>query len=100
MAEADYRRMQQASTHRDNLIARPFGPSTVTVVIASSTGGPDALNRVLPQLPASLDAAYLLVQHLPAGFTRSLAERLDAGSKIRIREAAAGDEVLPGLALI
>ncbi len=65
------------------------------VVIASSTGGPRALATLLPLLPSPLGAGGMVVQHMPAGFTRSLAARLDATCKLKIREAAPGDDILP-----
>lgn len=70
------------------------------VVIGSSTGGPRALGSVVPGLPNDGRTAYLIVQHMPAGFTHSLAERLDSQSAITVREAAAGDRLEPGLALV
>jgi two-component system chemotaxis response regulator CheB len=68
------------------------------LVIGSSTGGPEALARVLPQLPASLPVPVLLVQHMPPVFTRQFAQRLDRLSPLRVVEAADGSPLLPGTA--
>ena len=70
------------------------------VAIASSTGGPKALQSVLPRLPKELDAPVLLVQHMPKGFTASLAERLNALSKVTVKEACEGDELEKGVVYI
>jgi two-component system chemotaxis response regulator CheB len=70
------------------------------VVIGASTGGPAALQAVVSGLPAAFPAAVVIVQHIPRGFTRSLAERLDARSAIPVREARDGDSVEPGLVLL
>jgi two-component system chemotaxis response regulator CheB len=70
------------------------------VVIATSTGGPPALQAIVPRLPKDLRSAVLVVQHMPVGFTRSLAERLDARSGLRVREAEDGDQVAPGEVLV
>lgn len=71
-------------------------PGSKIVAIASSTGGPKALQEVIPKLPAGLDAPVLIVQHMPKGFTASFAERLNTLSEIAVREAAEGDELLKG----
>ncbi|MDP6452811.1 MAG: chemotaxis response regulator protein-glutamate methylesterase [SAR202 cluster bacterium] len=70
------------------------------VVIGSSTGGPRALSEVVPRLPADLPAAVLIVQHMPKGFTKSMADRLDATSEISVSEAKEGDLVTSGHALV
>ena len=57
------------------------------VVIGTSTGGPKALKEVISSIPPDVKAAFLVVQHMPPGFTKSLAERLDYISKVRVKEA-------------
>ncbi len=63
------------------------------IALACSTGGPKALQQVIPYLPKDLNAPMVLVQHMPMGFTRSMAERLNEISKVTVKEAE-GDEVL------
>src|SRR3954463_13298520 len=70
------------------------------VFIASSTGGPAALARLVPQLPGRLGAGTVIVQHMPAGFTTSLAARLDQASELEVVEASAGDLLAPDKALL
>ncbi|WXL24491.1 chemotaxis response regulator protein-glutamate methylesterase [Ectopseudomonas mendocina] len=70
------------------------------VAIGTSTGGPVALQRVLTQLPASFPAPIVLIQHMPAAFTKAFAERLDKLCRISVKEAEDGDVVRPGLALL
>ena len=70
------------------------------VVIGASTGGPPALQQIIPALPAGLDLAILVVQHMPVGFTRSLAERLAARSRLPVQEAEEGEMVRPGRVFI
>ena len=71
-----------------------------SILIGCSTGGPVALREVIPQLPADLPLPVLVVQHMPAHYTNSLAERLNETSKLRVLEAADGMLVEPGRVLI
>lgn len=66
------------------------------VIIASSTGGPKALHKVIPKLPKRLDAPVVIVQHMPKGFTASLAERLNDTSVIKVSEAVNGEVLEKG----
>ncbi len=70
------------------------------VAIGTSTGGPVALQRVLTQLPGNFPAPIVLVQHMPAAFTKAFAERLDKLCRISVKEAEDGDMLRPGLALL
>jgi two-component system chemotaxis response regulator CheB len=70
------------------------------VVLGISTGGPDALSKLLPRLPADLPVPLLVVQHMPPIFTRSLADDLNARSALRVVEAVDGQAAEPGLVLI
>ncbi|MBR6626912.1 MAG: chemotaxis-specific protein-glutamate methyltransferase CheB [Lachnospiraceae bacterium] len=75
-------------------------PGKKVVAIASSTGGPKSLQTLISGLPATLDAPVLVVQHMPKGFTASLAERLDANCKIKVVEAQDGQELSEGCVYI
>lgn len=66
------------------------------VIIASSTGGPKALHQVIPKLSKRLDAPVVIVQHMPKGFTATLAERLNDTSDITVSEAVEGDVLEKG----
>ncbi len=63
------------------------------VVIGASTGGPKALYKVITALPADLGVPVLVVQHMPTGFTKAFAERLNLNSKLKVVEAGEGDSV-------
>jgi two-component system chemotaxis response regulator CheB len=65
------------------------------LVIATSTGGPRALAELVPALPSPLGAGGMIVQHMPAGFTASLAQRLDRSSKLTVVEAGGGEVLRP-----
>ena len=83
----------------DGLAARRSATGTV-VVIACSTGGPRALGALVPALPAPLGAGGILIQHMPQGFTASLAARLDARTALSVREARPGDVLDPSALLV
>jgi two-component system chemotaxis response regulator CheB len=81
-------------------VARPPAVRPEIVLIGVSTGGPAALARLLPLLPLDLGVPIAVVQHMPAIFTQSLAESLSSKCSLRVREAAEGDKLEPGLVLI
>ncbi len=70
------------------------------IAIGTSTGGPRALQSVIPLLPKDLPCGVVIVQHMPAGFTKSLADRLDSISEISVKEAEDGDVIRPAQAFI
>jgi len=70
------------------------------VLIGTSTGGPRALQEVITKLPKNMQAPVLIVQHMPAGFTKSLAERLNQLAEIEVKEAENGDIIRNGHAYI
>lgn len=92
---------------REEIRGRPSGLSSLlhpggadVVVVGASTGGPPALQTLIPALPADLRAGVVVVQHIPAGFTGPLAGRLNAASALSVREAVQGDRVRPGEVLV
>ena len=76
------------------------GAEAEVVAIGTSTGGPPALTTIIPRLPVGFSSAILVVQHMPVGFTRSLAERLNARSRVPVREAADGERLERGVVLV
>ncbi len=87
-----------AEAHSSPTRRPPTGvsPSDKLVVLGTSTGGPKALQTVVTGLPKSLPCGVLIVQHMPPGFTKSLAERLDEISQISVKEAENHDIIKPG----
>jgi two-component system chemotaxis response regulator CheB len=90
---------QQAAGKSEKQV-RPYRKTTPVILIGSSTGGPGALNEIIPALSANLTSPVLIVQHMPSGFTRSLAERLNNISPLKVKEAEPGDELLVGQVLL
>lgn len=87
------------------VVLRPARPAAgfqhvTAVTIGVSTGGPQALARLMPDILADFPVPILIVQHMPPLFTRLLADRLNNGSRIRVREAGPGMLVEPGVAYI
>ena len=85
--------------HKKDKITPNYGMEKI-VVIASSTGGPKALAKVIPKLDAHIDAPIVLVQHMPEGFTSSLAARLDEISHVKVVEAVDGEPLSKGTVYI
>jgi two-component system chemotaxis response regulator CheB len=81
-------------------VASRVSRAAKTVVIACSTGGPRALGELLPKLPARVGTGTLIVQHMPPGFTGSLADRLDRASQLTVKEAVGGERLEAGTALL
>jgi two-component system chemotaxis response regulator CheB len=78
----------------------PRSPRVEVVAIGTSTGGPPALGVIIPRLPANFPSAVVVVQHMPPGFTKPLADRLNAQSKLSVSEAREDDLVYPGRVLV
>ncbi|HDP80343.1 MAG TPA: chemotaxis protein CheB, partial [Spirochaetes bacterium] len=74
--------------------------SVRVVAIGTSTGGPSALIQVFSKFPDKFPSPVLVVQHMPEGFTSAFAQRLDANSALKVKEASDGDRVLPGCGYI
>ena len=81
------------------LIRNPLTSSEKLIIIGASTGGTEAIKEFLMQMPSDCPG-ILITQHMPEGFTRSFAKRLDSLCKITVREAEGGERVLPGHAFI
>lgn len=77
-----------------------YGSARSAVAIAASTGGPRALTEIVPQLPEGLPSAILIVQHMPATFTKAFSERLASLSTVPVKEAEDGELVRAGCVYI
>jgi two-component system, chemotaxis family, protein-glutamate methylesterase/glutaminase len=86
-----------------SLIAAPAGSADVPhrlVLIGASTGGPTAVQRVLTTISAEQPLMFAVSQHMPAGFTRAFAERLNKFCDLEVKEACTGDKMAPGRVLV
>lgn len=86
--------------HSPKMVSEPSRRPSRIIAMGVSTGGPQALQYLLPQFPADFPAAILIVQHMPEGFTDQFARRLDESCAIRVKEAQSGDALRAGCALI
>jgi len=93
------RRAASRSEAPPQRLTAPLMSSEKLLIIGASTGGTEAIRRVLEPLPAN-SPAIMIAQHMPGGFTRSFAERLDRLCQISVKEAEDGERVLPGHAYI
>lgn len=93
------RQARRADTPAPRALTAPMISSEKLLIVGASTGGTEAIRNVLEPLPAN-SPAILITQHMPGGFTRSFAERLDKLCRIRVKEAEEGERVLPGHAYI
>ncbi|MFW5981862.1 MAG: protein-glutamate methylesterase/protein-glutamine glutaminase [Halanaerobiaceae bacterium] len=100
MKNKPYCNIKPITPYKDKISKKRPGSKYPIIVIGTSSGGPKALSALLPVFPADIPAAILIVQHMPAGFTASFANRLNQESSIQIKEAQEGDKIAPGLALI
>lgn len=99
------RRTIPGKTETTTLRTTPARPSarrgkSEIIVIGISTGGPNALNQMLPKLPGDLGVPVLIVQHMPPVFTKSLAASLDKKCQLTVKEAENGENILPNVAYI
>lgn len=84
-----------------DLHVRTTGERRINIVaIGTSTGGPRALQYLLPELPEDFPAPIVIAQHMPASFTKPFADRLNQLSRIQVKEAEEGETLKPGVALI
>jgi two-component system chemotaxis response regulator CheB len=100
-AGVDLKRLQRPALESHPPVpGPPPGFSPEIMAIGLSSGGPSALSYLLTQLPDSFPLGIVVAQHMPPGFTRHLAERLDSICRLQVKEAREGDVIEPGLVLI
>ena len=75
------------------------GHNSAIIGIGISTGGPEALSRMLPQIPGNLNVPILIVQHMPAAFTQTIASNLNDKCAIEVKAAVDGEPIIPNTAL-
>lgn len=113
MSEELLSKVKAAARARTRVLARALAPETPRVlpmppaqnvfdivVMGISTGGPQGLKRVIPQIPPDCPVPIAMVLHMPVGYTRSYAQKLAEQSQLRVVEAADGDEIVPGTAYL
>lgn len=93
------RNTEEAAAGSLPLIRNPLTSSEKLIIIGASTGGTEAIKEFLIRMPSDCPG-ILIAQHMPEGFTRSFARRLDSLCKISVNEAAGGERILPGHAFI
>jgi two-component system chemotaxis response regulator CheB len=81
-------------------VPRPAAGKVGVVVIGCSTGGPVALQNIIPLLPVNLPVGVVVVQHIPVGFSKSMAEHLNRRSAVEVIHGTAGDEIRPGRVIV
>jgi two-component system chemotaxis response regulator CheB len=94
--QVDVKSLVRKATYTSKKLNLKSLVSSKIVVIGSSTGGPKSLDLVIPPLPENYPAPIIIVQHMPAGFTKSLAQRLNKISNLYVKEAEEGDVLEPG----
>lgn len=99
-ARAPRKNLQLAPAAGEPPIRTPRQTRVDAVVLGISTGGPQGLRYLIPQLPSDFPAPLLIVLHMPVGYTAMFAEKLNEISKIEVREAVEGQRLTPGLAIL
>ena len=90
------KRFNKTAVSKSNGNGNGNGNPRKIIAVASSTGGPGSLYKFIPFLPADIPAAIFIVQHMPAGFTKTLADRLNELSQLSVKEAEDGDKLQEG----